>query len=48
MPLTPITDFAKLGETNATYKTLATICDKNNGLWSVEAESYLLANADKL
>jgi threonine dehydrogenase-like Zn-dependent dehydrogenase len=48
MPLTPIADFAKLGETNATYKTLAAICDKNNGLWSVEAESYLLANADNL
>jgi len=48
MPLTPISDFAKLGESNATYKTLAEICDRNQGLWSVEAESYLLANADKL
>lgn len=48
MPLTPISDFAKLGESNATYKTLAEICDRNQGLWSVEAESYLLANAEKL
>lgn len=44
MPLTPISDFAKLGETNPIFKTLAEICDKNLGLWSVEAESYLLAN----
>ena len=48
MPLTPISDFAKLGETNEVYKTLAAICDKNQGLWSVEAESFLLANAAKL
>ena len=48
MPLTPISEFEKLGETNPIYKKLAAICDKNNGLWSVEAESFLLANADKL
>ena len=44
MPLTPIADFAQLGETNSVYKQLAAICDKNKGLWSVEAEAYLLAN----
>ena len=44
MPLTPISDFAKLGETNQVFKTLAEICDKNLGLWSVEAETFLLAN----
>ncbi len=48
MPLTPISDFAKLGETNDVYKTLAEMCDKNMGLWSVEAETFLLENADKL
>jgi L-sorbose 1-phosphate reductase len=48
MPLTPISDFAQLGASNPTYKTLAEICDRNQGLWSVEAESFLLANADKL
>ncbi len=47
MPLTPISDFAKLGETNELFKTLAEICAKNLGLWSVEAESYLLANMTK-
>lgn len=48
MPLTPISDFAQLGASNATYKTLAEICDRNQGLWSVEAETFLLANADNL
>ena len=48
MPLTPIADFAKLGETNEVYKHLAAVCDKNQGLWSIEAEAFLLANADKL
>jgi len=48
MPLTPISDFTQLGANNPTYKTLAEICDRNQGLWSVEAESYLLANSDKL
>jgi len=48
MPLTPISDFAQLGASNPTYQTLAEICDRNQGLWSVEAETYLLANADKL
>lgn len=47
MPLTPISDFAKLGETNPIFKTLAEICDKNLGLWSVEAEAFLLANMTK-
>lgn len=42
MPLTPITDFRKLGESNPVYATLADICDRHNGLWSVEAESFLL------
>ena len=42
MPLTPITDFAKLGEEDDFFKELAEICNKHNGLWSVEAESFLL------
>ncbi|MDD4922031.1 MAG: zinc-binding dehydrogenase [Bacteroidales bacterium] len=48
MPLTPISDFATLGEIKPVYRTLAAICEKNKGLWSVEAEAYLLANADQL
>jgi len=48
MPLTPIADFAKLGETNPVYKQLAVICAKYNGLWSVEAETFLLDNGSEL
>ena len=48
MPLTPITDFAEKGKTNPVYAELAKICNKYNGLWSVEAETYLLKNADRL
>jgi threonine dehydrogenase-like Zn-dependent dehydrogenase len=48
MPLTPISDFLKLGEKNEVFRQLAVICDKNNGLWSVEAETFLLAHGEKL
>ncbi len=44
LPLTPISDFSQRGETNPLFRQLAEICDRNNGLWSIEAESYLLAN----
>lgn len=44
MPLTPIADFEKLGETNELFRELAVICNRYNGLWSVEAEAYLLDN----
>jgi threonine dehydrogenase-like Zn-dependent dehydrogenase len=45
MPMTALTDFAKLGETDPMYKKLAELVEANNGLWSGEAEKYLLANA---
>jgi len=48
MELTPITEFAKKGKTNPVYTRLAEICDNNKGLWSTQAEAYLLANSDKL
>ena len=48
MPLTPIAEFAEKGKTNPVYAKLAQICEAHNGLWSVEAEEYLLANSDKL
>ncbi len=48
MPLTPIAEFAEKGKSNPVYARLAEICDAHMGLWSVEAEEYLLANADKL
>jgi len=42
MPLTAIADFGKLGETDVRFARLAQICEANNGLWSAEAEAYLL------
>ncbi len=44
MPLTAIDDFEKLGENDPFFKKLAEITAKNNGLWSAEAEKYLLEN----
>ena len=43
MPLTAVADFAKLGESDPFYARLAELCAANNGLWSVEAEKYVLA-----
>ncbi len=48
MPLTPISDFREIGKKSAVYNLLADVCDKNKGLWSVEAEELLLANAGAL
>ena len=45
MPLTAISDFEKLGETDPLFAELDKIVKKHNGLWNVEAERYLLANA---
>ncbi len=45
MPLTAISDFEKLGETDPLFAELDKIVKKHNGLWNVEAEKYLLANA---
>jgi threonine dehydrogenase-like Zn-dependent dehydrogenase len=42
MPLTAIADFRKLGDRNPLFRELADICDRHNGLWSVEAEELLL------
>lgn len=44
LPLTALSDFAKLGEADSRFKILGELVKKNNGLWSAEAEKYLLAN----
>lgn len=44
MELTAIQDFREKGLTNPIFAKLADMIEKNNGLWSVEAEKYLLAN----
>jgi len=46
MPLTAIADFGKVGK--PVYDELDRICKAHQGLWSVEAENYLLAHADEL
>ena len=43
MPLTAIKDFEKLGESSDFYRELANICSRHDGLWSVEAETFLLS-----
>lgn len=44
MPLTAIADFEAKGKEEPFFAELDKICKKHNGLWSVEAEEYLLAN----
>ena len=46
MPLTAIADFGKVGK--PVYDELDRICKAHNGLWSIEAENYLLAHAEEL
>ncbi len=43
MPLTAISDFSEKGKTDPLFAKLAEICEQHNGLWSVEAENYLLS-----
>ena len=48
MPLTAIDDFEVLGEKDPLFARLAEITKRHNGLWSVEAEEYLLEHGKKL
>jgi L-sorbose 1-phosphate reductase len=45
MPLTAIDDFEELGKEKSLFAELSKIVKNNKGLWSVEAEKYLLQNA---
>ena len=42
MPLTAIDDFKEKGKSIPLFRELHAICASNKGLWSVEAEAYLL------
>lgn len=42
MPLTALADFETKGSTDPRFAGLANLVASNNGLWSVEAESFLL------
>ena len=48
MPMTAIADFAEKGKTDPLFAELDRICSANGGLWSKEAEDFLLANAPKV
>ena len=48
LPLVAIEDFADKGTEDPFYAKLAEITERNNGLWSTEAEAYLLENAPDL
>lgn len=48
MPLTALTEFGEKGKTNPVYAVLDRICKAHQGLWSVEAEEYLLSHAENL
>ncbi|HHT80189.1 MAG: zinc-binding dehydrogenase [Sphaerochaeta sp.] len=43
-PLTALDDFAEVGKTKPLFAELDKIVKKHNGLWSAEAEAYLMAN----
>jgi threonine dehydrogenase-like Zn-dependent dehydrogenase len=48
LDLTAIEDFKKFQYKSPLFKELYHITEKNKGLWSLEAEEYLLANAEKI
>ncbi len=47
-PLIALDDFEEVGKTNPLFAELAVIINKTNGVWSKEAELYLMANAEKI
>lgn len=48
MPLTALAEFEEKGKSNPVYAELDKICKAHQGLWSVEAEEYLLSHAENL
>jgi threonine dehydrogenase-like Zn-dependent dehydrogenase len=48
MELSSISDFKKKGKTDSFFIPLSKIVEENNGLWSEEAEKYLLENAKSI
>jgi hypothetical protein len=45
LPLVALSDLGDLGEKDTFYKGLNDIVSKDDYIWSLEAEKYLLANA---
>jgi threonine dehydrogenase-like Zn-dependent dehydrogenase len=48
LSLTALSDFEEKGKVQPLFKNLAEIINKTNGIWSKEAEDYLLLNAIRL
>ncbi|MBN1159246.1 MAG: L-sorbose 1-phosphate reductase, partial [Bacteroidales bacterium] len=48
LPLTAISEFKKKGKEDPLFRELATIVERNKGLWSVKAEEYLLSHAKSI
>ena len=48
MPLTAISELGELGKKDPLYAGLHKIVSKNDFIWSLEAEKYLLANANPI
>jgi L-sorbose 1-phosphate reductase len=48
LPLAALADFEKLGASDPMFRELAAITKRHNGLWSVEAEDYLLRSAKSI
>ncbi len=44
LPLTAISDFEMLGKQDKRFEALDKLVKQNNGLWSADAEKYLLSN----
>ncbi len=44
LPLTALSDFGKLGESDERFEVLGRLVKENNGLWNADAEKYLLSN----
>ena len=48
MPLTAIDDFAEKGKEDKRFADLAEIVGRNQGLWCLEAEQYLLSHWENI
>jgi threonine dehydrogenase-like Zn-dependent dehydrogenase len=48
LPLTAIADFELKGKSDLLFRNLAQLVNKNKGLWSIEAEEYLINNANAI
>ena len=48
MPLIALDDFPELGKSDPFFAELSRFTAANNGLWSVEAETYILENAKSI